>query len=88
MTFVYILECSDGSFYTGYTVDLGQRLAKHNEGKASKYTRSRLPVKCVYYEELKDKSQALKREMQIKKMKKEEKIKLVEDWISSAHLGK
>lgn len=64
--FVYILECSDGTFYTGYTNDLQNRLKTHNSGKGAKYTRTRIPCKIVYYEIFSDKSSAMKREYQIK----------------------
>ncbi|PLX35306.1 MAG: endonuclease, partial [Clostridiales bacterium] len=50
MAFVYILECSDGSLYTGWTSNLEKRIARHNEGKASKYTRSKRPVVLKYFE--------------------------------------
>lgn len=75
MFFVYILQCSDNSFYTGYTNNIDKRLQAHNAGKASKYTRTRLPVKLIYVEELATKSEALKREKQIKsfpRLKKEQ----------------
>ena len=75
--FVYILRCADNSLYTGLTNDLDQRLEKHNLGKGAKYTRSRLPVEIVYSEKLASKSDALKRECQIKKMKRAEKMQLI-----------
>ena len=75
--FVYILRCADDSLYTGSTNDLEQRLAKHNLGKGAKYTRSRLPVKIVYSEQLASKSEALKRECQIKKMNRTDKMQLI-----------
>jgi len=71
--FVYILECSDGSFYTGATNDLDKRIEKHNKGTASKYTRSRLPVRLLYQEYCGTKSSSLKREHTIKKMSRTEK---------------
>lgn len=77
MFYVYILQCRDNSYYTGYTVDLEKRLISHHAGKASKYTRSRLPVKCVYWEECTDKSEALKREREIKNLTREQKQILV-----------
>lgn len=77
--FTYILECADGTFYTGYTTDIEKRLATHNSGKASKYTRGRLPVKLVYLEECKDKETAMSREWHIKKMSRENKLKLIEE---------
>lgn len=77
--FTYILECADGTLYTGYTTDMEKRLATHNSGKASKYTRCRLPVKLVYLEECKDKETAMSREWHIKKMSRENKLKLIEE---------
>ncbi len=63
MCYVYILECSDNSLYTGWTVNIDNRLKVHNEGKASKYTRARLPVKLVYLEEYNSKIEAQKKRM-------------------------
>jgi putative endonuclease len=77
MFFVYILECADKSLYTGYTTSLDNRLKLHNLGKASKYTRSKLPVKIVYYEEFETKSEAMSRECRIKAMKKPDKLELI-----------
>lgn len=74
--FVYILLCYDNTFYTGWTIDLIKRLGKHNSGKGAKYTRSRTPVCIVYAEEYKSKSEAMKREYQIKQLTKQEKIVL------------
>jgi putative endonuclease len=65
--YCYMLECKDGSFYTGWTKDLEKRLAAHNSGKGARYTRSRLPVKLVYFEELDSQSDAMRREREIKK---------------------
>ena len=76
-SFVYILKCSDGSLYTGYTNDLEKRLKAHNKGIASKYTSSRLPVEMVFSEECKDKSDALKKEYFIKTLSRGIKIKLI-----------
>lgn len=76
--YVYMLRCSDGTLYAGYTDDPRRRLAVHNSGKGAKYTRSRLPVELVYQQELADKSSALKREIEIKKMTREQKLKLLE----------
>ncbi|MDO8647309.1 MAG: GIY-YIG nuclease family protein [Candidatus Diapherotrites archaeon] len=75
--FVYLLECSDGSYYCGFTPDLEKRLKAHNSGKASKYTRAKLPVKLVFSETLETKSLALKREAQIKRLSRKEKEKLL-----------
>ena len=64
--FVYILRCADGTFYTGITTDVGRRCRQHNEGTASRYTRSRRPVRLVYRERQADQSAALRREVAIK----------------------
>ncbi|MBP9758542.1 GIY-YIG nuclease family protein [Candidatus Dojkabacteria bacterium] len=74
---VYILQCKDGSYYTGITNDLEKRLRIHALGKGSKYVRARLPFKLVFQEEQITKSLAMKREFEIKKMRKRDKIKLV-----------
>ena len=74
---VYLLRCSDGSLYCGITNDLPKRLNAHGAGKASKYTRSRLPVTSAYSESQKSKSAALKREAAIKRLRRAEKDKLV-----------
>ena len=75
--YVYILECSDTSLYTGYTNHLEKRINVHNSGKGAKYTRGRLPVKLVYSEIYSTKSQALKREYEIKQLSRNEKNKLI-----------
>ncbi|MGL5207367.1 MAG: GIY-YIG nuclease family protein [Acidaminococcaceae bacterium] len=77
-SYVYVLRCGDGSLYTGWTNDLKQRLAAHQSGKGAKYTRGRLPIEMVYSEELADKSSALKRENELKKLKKAEKESLIQ----------
>ena len=77
MTFVYMLECKDGSFYTGYTTDLRARYKRHNSGFGAKYTRGRTPVKLIYFEVFETKSEALKREIKIKKMSRLRKERLV-----------
>lgn len=74
---VYILRCRDGSLYTGITNDLDKRLKAHAAGKASKYTRSRLPVTLAYTERHSTKSRALKREAAIKKLSRPQKIRLL-----------
>ena len=75
--FVYMLRCGDGSLYTGYTDDVARRLAVHRSGKGAKYTRSRLPVELAYWEELPDKSAALRREVAIKRLSRPEKLALI-----------
>jgi len=75
--FVYIVECADGTFYTGASVDVSRRVAQHNAGTGAKYTRARLPVKLVYLEKCGDRSTALQREGAIKKFSRKQKIILV-----------
>lgn len=82
MFFVYILQCRDNTYYTGYTNDIDKRIKVHNEGKGSKYTRSRLPVKLVYLEKLETKSAAMQREIAIKKLKHLEKKLLAETYLN------
>ncbi|WP_029324477.1 GIY-YIG nuclease family protein [Butyrivibrio sp. AE3004] len=77
MNYTYIVECSDGSFYCGWTNDLEKRLRAHNEGKGAKYTKNRLPVKLVYYETYETKEEAMSREWHIKHMKRAAKIELI-----------
>lgn len=79
MCYVYILECKDKTLYTGWTIDIDRRLKVHNKGKASKYTRARLPVKLVYLEKYDDKIEAQKREWEIKQLKRQEKLKLIDE---------
>jgi putative endonuclease len=75
--FVYILRCNDDTLYTGITNNLEKRLKTHNAGKASKYTRVRLPVEEIYREKVESKSEALKREIEIKKLSRNEKKRLI-----------
>ncbi len=75
--YVYIIECSDGTYYTGYTNDLDQRLKKHNNGQGAKYTRGRTPVNLKYKESYKSKSKAMKREYEIKSLSRKKKEKLI-----------
>ena len=75
--FTYILECSDGSLYTGWTNDLERRLKAHNTGKGAKYTKSRRPVKLVYFESFSTKQEAMRREWEIKQLKRQEKEKMI-----------
>ena len=73
---VYMLLCGDGSLYTGMTDNLERRVAAHNCGKGAKYTRGRGPVRVVYQEMCPDKSSALRREWEIKRLRRSEKLKL------------
>ena len=76
--YTYLLRCADGTLYCGWTNDPQKRLAAHNAGTASKYTASRRPVEMVYLEAHDTKSGAMKREAAIKKMKRADKLKLIE----------
>ena len=76
MWYIYILECKGGCLYTGITNSLQKRLAAHKSGKGAKYTKAHPPLRIIYTEELPDKNSALKRELQIKKLKHSEKLKL------------
>ncbi|WP_058993256.1 GIY-YIG nuclease family protein [Sarcina ventriculi] len=80
MNYTYILECSDGSFYTGWTNNLEKRINCHNKGKGAKYTRGRLPVKLVYFEEFIEKRDAQKREYVIKHLTRNDKLNLIKDF--------
>ena len=75
---LYILRCGDGTLYTGITTDVERRLEEHGSGKGAKYTRGRAPLKLVYSEICGDHSTALKREAEIKKLSREEKLKMTE----------
>ena len=74
--FVYILQCADGTLYTGWTVNLEKRLSTHNAGKGAKYTRTRLPVSLFYWEAHASKGEAMAREYRIKRLTREEKLAL------------
>ena len=74
--FTYILVCADGTLYTGWTNDLEKRLAAHNAGKGAKYTRSRRPVRLLYYEAFREKCEAQRRECEIKRLPREKKLAL------------
>jgi putative endonuclease len=76
--YCYILECSDGTYYTGWTINPELRLNTHNKGTGARYTRSRRPVRMVYVEECPDKVSALKRERAIKALSRTRKHKLID----------
>lgn len=80
MNWVYIIKCGDNSLYTGWTNNLENRFKMHVIGKGAKYTRGRGPLELVYFEEYEDKILAMRREWEIKKMKKKEKEKLIEEF--------
>lgn len=75
--YTYILECADGSLYCGWTNNLDRRLSAHNAGTASKYTRTRRPVRLVYREEFDTKQEAMSREYHIKRLTRSEKLALI-----------
>lgn len=77
MYYVYILECKDHTYYTGYTTDIKRRVATHNMKKGAKYTRGRTPVTLVYEEHYEEKQKALQREYAIKKMTRMQKEALI-----------
>lgn len=77
ISYTYMVECSDGTYYTGWTKDIDKRLKSHNAKKGAKYTRSRTPVKLVYLEEAENRKQAMKREAQIKRLSRQEKEQLI-----------
>ena len=78
MNYTYIVRCSDGTLYTGWTNDLEKRMLAHNSGAGAKYTRSRRPVELVYYEEHETKEEAMSREWHIKRLTRAQKTELIE----------
>ncbi len=80
MYFVYIIECKDGTLYTGATINIDKRVEKHNQGKGCKYTRARYPVILKYYEELPTQREALQREYFIKQLTREEKLSIIDSF--------
>lgn len=78
---LYILRCGDGTLYTGIAVDVLQRLEKHRSGKGAKYTRGRGPLTLVYRERCQDHTAALRRELAVKKLTRQEKEKLIAQWL-------
>jgi putative endonuclease len=83
VTFVYVLECADGSYYTGWTTDLDRRVADHNAGRGSRYTRSRRPVRLLYWEQHPDRGGAQRREIAIKRMTRARKSALIQGFEST-----
>lgn len=77
--YTYMVKCSDGTLYTGWTTDLEHRVKAHNDGEGAKYTRSRRPVELVYYEEYATKVEVMKREYSIKQLTRKQKEKLIEN---------
>ena len=81
MNYTYIVECSDGTLYTGWTNNLEKRLEAHNAGKGAKYTKTRRPVKLVYQEQFETKEEAMSREYHIKQLSRKEKMKIMKEKI-------
>lgn len=79
MNYTYILSCRDGSLYTGWTNNLEKRIRDHNDGKGAKYTKTRRPVELAYYEEFETKSDAMRREYEIKQLTRKQKIALIDE---------
>ncbi len=77
MNFTYIVKCSDGTLYTGWTNNLDRRMKAHNDGKGAKYTKSRRPVVLAYFECFETKEEAMRREYEIKRLTRKEKMRLI-----------
>ncbi len=84
MNYTYIVECKDGTLYTGWTTDLDRRIKAHNTGKGAKYTHSRFPVVLRYFESFQTKEEAMRREYEIKQLTRKEKQKLIEKTVDKA----
>ena len=80
MVYTYIVQCADGTLYTGWSANLEKRLAAHNAGIGARYTRSRLPVELVYFEDQENQSAAQKREASIKKLSRQQKMALINEF--------
>lgn len=78
---VYIVRCADSSLYTGIAKQVEERIKLHNAGRGAKYTRSRLPVELVYSESVDSRETALRREITIKRLERDEKLKLIESFV-------
>lgn len=78
MPCVYIVECADGSFYTGWAMDVTRRVAAHNAGRGARYTRARRPVKLVYVETCASRAAAMKREVTVKRLPRAKKLALID----------
>lgn len=76
--FIYIVECSDGTLYTGWTIDVQARIATHNAGRGARYTRGRLPVRLCYWERHPSRAAAMRRECEIKSWSRTRKLALID----------
>ena len=81
MNYTYMVRCRDDSLYTGWTNHLEKRVEDHNSGRGAKYTKSRRPVELVYYEQFETKEEAMRREWEIKQLTREEKKRLIADFV-------
>ena len=81
--YCYIVRCVDGTLYTGWTTDLERRVKEHNSGQGGRYTRSRRPVALIYAEELPDRGAAMKREIAIKRLPRNKKLALADQFLQS-----
>ncbi len=79
MNYTYIVKCSDGTFYTGWTTNIEKRIEAHNVGKGAKYTKARRPVELIYFEKFQTKEEAMKREYEIKQLTRKKKEALIGD---------
>ncbi|MDK2968102.1 MULTISPECIES: GIY-YIG nuclease family protein [Lacrimispora] len=79
MNYTYLLKCADNTLYCGWTNHLEKRIAAHNQGKGAKYTKARRPVELVYYESYPTKEEAMRREVQIKKLSRKDKLFLIKE---------
>jgi len=77
--YMYVVECCDGTYYTGYTTDVKKRIAVHNSGKGAKYTRARLPVKLIYVEGFDSKEEAMSAEALLKRKKRPQKKRFLSE---------
>lgn len=83
--FCYLLECSDGTYYCGWTKDVNRRVETHNKGRGARYTRSRRPVKLVYFEELPNQGDAMRRERKLKQKSHDQKAAMARQFAESDH---
>jgi len=79
--YVYVVECADGSLYTGYTTDIERRVREHDAGEGAKYTRGRAPVELVHVESFESRSAAMSREYELKQLRRDEKATLADDGV-------
>lgn len=78
--YTYLVQCADGSLYCGWTNHLEARIQAHNSGNGAKYTRSRRPVRMVYYEVFETRQEAMRREWEVKQLTRKEKLALIAEW--------